>query len=104
MSKLSECYSSILNPVGNYLPFDNMKRQSACINSNTINNIGIQQLYKMPVTNSYPDTTHFAHYLYRNQAECRDTSYICKKNAYDTIDVDKLQYYDMKPYQQVERS
>jgi hypothetical protein len=50
----------------------------------------------MPVTTSYPDTTGFAHYLYPNPSQCRDTGYLCKTNSDNLINLDRMGYTPIK--------
>jgi len=89
---------TINNPMGNFLPFDNRKRQPACRES--INQTGIQQFYTMPVTTSAPDTVGFANFLFPNPARCRETGYLCVTNADATYNLDRLAYYSGDSYHQ----
>jgi hypothetical protein len=124
MSKLSECYApNIMNPMMNFLPFDNRTRNKACTvekldNSNSMivngnnnntttsnittdNNIfNIPRAYTMPVTSSMNDTMGLAKFLYPNPARCRETGYMCKTNADMTYNLDRLAYYPNDSYYQ----
>ena len=89
---MDNCYSvNKYNPMGNFLPFDDRQRMSACDNNN------LQPIfYTNPVTKSYPDTTAFAKFLFPDPAKCRDTGYLCKTNADNTLNLDRTIYISNK--------
>ena len=97
MSDLKECYSSLSNPMGNFLPFDSRSRKPAC-EINAINT-GILPIYQKPVTTSYPDRSKFAKLLHPNTAICRDTGYQCRASINKSY---KVEYYTTKLYQELE--
>ena len=43
-----------------------------------------------PVTTSYPDITELAKYLFKDPARWRDTGYLCRTNADQTRNLDRL--------------
>ena len=93
MSNISECYkSNILNPMGNFLPFDSRMRGPVCQES-IENTTGIERIYTMPVTTSAPDTMALAKFLFPNTAKCRDLGYVFVTEADTTIKIDKLAYF-----------
>jgi len=102
MSKLSECYqTNILNPMKNFMPFDNRTREGACNNTEKLENtFNIPRAYTMPVTTSYADSTAFANFLFPNPARCRETGYLCVTNADETKNLDRLAYYPNDTYYQ----
>jgi hypothetical protein len=90
------CVNTTTNPMGNFLPFDDRKREPACRDNikPTIH------FYTMPVTTSAPDSVGFAHYLFPNSARCRETGYLCQTNADTTYNLDRLAYYPGDAYYQ----
>jgi hypothetical protein len=116
MNNNTNCYkSSIYNPMGNFLPFDNRDRPAVC-------NIPMNEHYNylMPknetfdnqfrlnfnpnaVTTSYPDISGFANYLFTNPARCRDTGYSCRINADQTKSLDRMSFNNPneKQYQEI---
>ncbi len=112
-----KCYkSTVFNPMGNFLPFDNRMREQACkdtiekeknlIGSNyNIDETFPKIFYTMPVTTSYPDTTGFAKFLFPDPARCRDTGYLCMSNADSTINIDRMGIYaGEKNYQEINQN
>jgi len=112
----NNCYQpNIYNPMGNFLPFDNRDRQAVCnvpISEHhqylTPNNETFNDTFKLnfnpnPVTTSYPDITELAKYLFKDPAKCRDTGYLCRTNADQTRNLDRMGFnnpYD-KIYQEI---
>ncbi len=97
------CYKpNISNPMGNFLPFDKRDRASVCnvpasehqqyLTSNRESFDGTFRLNFNPnaVTTSYPDITGFANYLFKDPARCRDTGYLCRTNADQTRNLDRM--------------
>ncbi len=107
---MSNCYKpSLMNPMGNFLPFDNRTRSAACdtnVNSNLLpkNEIADDSFkynfVTQPVTTSHPDTTGFAKFLFKDASECRDTGYLCRSNVDQTLNIDRLVYYPKENYYQ----
>ena len=85
--------------------------------------VGFPRAYTMPVTTSsqdsvafakilYPDTAilrhcgyptdylGFANCVYPETANCRNNGYLCKSNADNTFNLDRLSYYPNDPYYQ----
>ena len=89
------------NPMGNFLPFDNRKRPEVC-------DVPIEEHYKFlekkenydntfrlnfnpnAVTSSYPDTIGLAKFLFNDPAKCRNTGYLCRTNADQTRNLDRM--------------
>lgn len=113
----NNCYKpSIANPMGNFLPFDNRDRSAVCdvpINEHydyllqnkkgeTYDNTFRLNFNPNAVTTSYPDISGFASYLFNNTAKCRDTGYLCKTNADQTKNLDRIGYnFSDKYYQEI---
>jgi hypothetical protein len=98
-----------MNPMGNFLPFDSRTRESACPVTNTTNLLPKNEIaddtYKhifvtQPVTTSYPDSTGFAKFLFKDPSECRDTGYLCRSNVDQTLNIDRLVYYPKETFYQ----
>ena len=115
-NKCNNCYKpSINNPMGNFLPFDNRDRSAVCdVPINEHHNYlmpknetfsGTFKLNFNPnaVTTSYPDISGFAHFLFKDPARCRDTGYLCRTNADQTMNLDRIGYNNPndKYYQQI---
>jgi len=97
------------NPMGNFLPFDNRDRPAVC-------DIPMTEHYKYlnrcdnfdntfrlnfnpnAVTTSYPDTTGLAKFLFSNPAMCRDTGYLCRTNADETRNLDRMGFNPKDKY------
>jgi hypothetical protein len=107
------CYKpNINNPMGNFLPFDDRKREPTCIvparenldnlvkYSDIVDDSFKYHFNPQPVTNSYPDTTAFAKFLFPDPARCRDTGYLCRTNADSTLNLDRLAYLPKDKYYQ----
>ena len=101
----NNCYKpSIYNPMGNFLPFDDRKREAVCdvpINyhhslliskGETYDNTFRLNFNPNAVTTSYPDISGFAKYLFNDPAKCRDTGYLCRTNADQTRNLDRMGY------------
>ena len=94
-------YPNKNNPMGNFLPFDNRDKPPVC-------NVPIEEHYKFlekkenydntfrlnfnpnAVTTSYPDTVGLAKFLFNDPAKCRDTGYLCRTNADQTRNLDRM--------------
>lgn len=101
----NNCYKpSIYNPMGNFLPFDDRKREAVCdipikehynlliSKGETYDNTFRLNFNPNAVTTSYPDITGFAKYLFNDPARCRDTGYLCRTNADQTRNLDRMGY------------
>jgi hypothetical protein len=112
------CYKpNIYNPMGNFLPFDKRDRLPVC-------NVPITEHHQFltpkgetfsdtfklnfnpnPVTTSYPDITELAKYLFKDPAKCRDTGYLCRTNADQTRNLDRMGFnypgVNEKVYQEI---
>jgi hypothetical protein len=111
MSENNNCYiPNSQNPMGNFLPFDKRDRSAVCetstekkfklldANNDTFRNI----FYTNPVTESYPDTTGLAKFLFSNPSQCRDTGYLCRTNVDQTLNLNRLEFYPLEQnYQQI---
>ena len=113
------CYKpNLFNPMGNFLPFDKRDRTAVCNVSVAEHNSFLTQkgehfddTFKLnfnpnPVTTSYPDSTGFAHYLFKEPSRCRDTGYLCVSNATQTKNLDRMGYlgFKDKSYQEINTS
>lgn len=89
------CYkSNINNPMGNFMPFDSRSRQPVCV-ADTAFDYPVT-FHTMPVTESYQDSTAFAHFLFPNPARCRESGYLCMTNADRTVNLDRIIYQPLK--------
>jgi hypothetical protein len=99
------CYKpNLYNPMGNFLPFDRRDRSDVCdvpiakhYSYLTPKGEAFDDTFKLnfnpnPVTTSYPDSTGFAHYLFKDPSRCRDTGYLCVTNADQTRNLDRMGY------------
>ncbi len=109
------CYQpNINNPMGNFMPFDKRDRPAVC----DIPALQHQQYltpkgeefsdtFKLnfnpnPVTTSYPDISALAKFLFKNPAECRETGYLCRTNAGETRNLDRMGFNsNEKVYQEI---
>jgi hypothetical protein len=107
------CYKpNIYNPMGNFLPFDDRNRSAVCnISMNEHYNYLMQKnetfdsTFRLnfnpnAVTTSYPDITGFAKYLFKDPARCRDTGYLCRTDADQTKNVDRMGFNPNDKYYQ----
>jgi hypothetical protein len=90
--------------MGNFLPFDDRKREAVCdtpmnehynlllSKGETYDNTFRLNFNPNAVTTSYPDITGFAKYLFNDPARCRDTGYLCRTNADQTRNLDRMGY------------
>jgi hypothetical protein len=90
--------------MGNFLPFDDRKREAVCdipINEHYSYLMPKKEIYDNTfrlnfnpnaVTTSYPDISGFANYLFKDPARCRDTGYLCRTNADQTKNLDRISY------------
>jgi hypothetical protein len=99
------------NPMGNFLPFDNRDRPAVCdtpmtehykyLNKNdNFDNTFRLNFNPNAVTTSYPDTTGLAHFLFSNPARCRDTGYLCRTDAGETRNLDRMGFNPQDKYYQ----
>ena len=98
----NNCYKpNINNPMGNFLPFDNRDRPAVCdipmiehysylTKNNNFDNTFRLNFNPNAVTTSYPDISGFAKYLFNDPAKCRDTGYLCRTNADETRNLDRI--------------
>jgi hypothetical protein len=99
---MSQCYNpNSINPMGNFLPFDPRNRQASCYSATYKSVDTLKYNFNtQPVTESYPDISGFAHFLFANPARCRETGYQCQLNADQTFNIDRLAYYKSEPFYQ----
>jgi hypothetical protein len=110
------CYKpNINNPMGNFLPFDNRDKPAVCdvpiseyYQYLTPNGEAFSDTFKLnffsnSVTTSYPDITGLAKYLFKDPARCRDTGYLCRTNADQTRNLDRMGFNNPndKIYQEI---
>ncbi len=99
------------NPMGNFLPFDKRDRPAVCDVSmnehykylgehNNFDNTFRLNFNPNAVTTSYPDTTGLANFLFSNPARCRDTGYLCRTNAGETRNLDRMGFNSRDKYYQ----
>lgn len=99
----NNCYQpNIYNPMGNFLPFDKRDRPAVCNipvsehqkyllpNNETFSDTFKLNFNPNPVTTSYPDTMELAKLLFKDPAKCRDTGYLCRTNADQTRNLDRM--------------
>ncbi len=103
---------NINNPMGNFLPFDERNRPAVCdipisehhsyLMSNKETFDGTFRLNFNPnaVTTSYPDISGLANYLFNDPAKCRNTGYLCRTNADQTMNLDRMGYNPNDKYYQ----
>ena len=99
------------NPMGNFLPFDKRDRPAVCdipmtehysylTKNNNFDNTFRLNFNPNAVTTSYPDTIGLAHFLFSNPARCRDTGYLCRTNADETRNLDRMGFNSKDKYYQ----
>ena len=98
------------NPMGNFLIFDDRKRPPVCnvpasehiklLNPDNFDNTFRLNFNPNAVTTSYPDISGFAKYLFNDPAKCRDTGYLCRTNADQTRNIDRMGYNSNEKYYQ----
>jgi hypothetical protein len=76
--------------------FNNIQTQQPTL----IETAGFNNIYRMPVTTSAPDTIGFANFLFPNPGRCRETGYMCVSNVDSTTSIDRLAYYSNDTYYQ----